>query len=494
MTFIATPFIVNRLGDTEYGLLVTLTALVGYFSALDLDLATGVSKYVAEFNSAGKQAETRCMVSTALAIVVALGACVAFVLLLSSGWIVGTLVNVEETSQGTAQLILVLFGLSFIFSLVSWVYGGVLTGMHRFDMLSWVSFAQVIVYYGTITWLLSAGFGLLAVAVFQAVEPLGVMVAFYLLARRVSPSVVPLPAYHPETARKLLKFSTVTMAGKLARGSTRRFDRILIGALASPAAVTQYVVACMPVLLLVRLTALLERMTVPLASELHSVDSGRLGELYLRGTRLTTLASILVFVPSFVFAGELLNIWMGPTYAESGALVLRAVLIGSLAISTTSIGGSILVGSGTPSPYSIGSIATAVVVVPLYVVLIPYWGIEGAALGFAVPHVLFTILFSAYVLRRLSLGVADFLLSTLAPLGTLVLAGIGTGRLVRFLVEPVTDWLTLSSAMGSTFCATLILGAILRVLKAEDYSAIGHALHGHTSQRIPQSQPRENPI
>ena len=484
VTIVTAPYIVSRLGDTEYGLLVTLSAFVGYFAALDLDLATAVSKYTAECSSAGKPAEAKRVVSTALGIFVVLGVTLALSVSLSSQWIVAAFVGVNEPAHDAAQLILVLFGCCFTFSLISWVYGGVLSGLHRSDMLSWVSFVQVPIHYGTIMWLLHAGHGLLEVAVFQAVEPFFVMAAFFLLARSVSPSAASMPAYHHSTAKMLLGFSVVTMAGKLARAATRRGDRILIAAMIAPAAVTPFAVASMPALFLNRMTALFEQLTVPLASELRAVNQDTLGRLYLRATRLTVLASILAGVPLLVFSRDLLNVWMGPDYAESGTLVMRTAVVGSLAVNATSIGGSVLVGSGAPAPYSIGRIVTATVVIALYVALIPRWGIDGAALGFAVPNAVFAVLFTAYLLRRLSLGTADVLRSTLTPLGMLVLAGLGAGWLTRFFVGPASDWSTLTLAMVINVLLLLTLAVLLGVLKSEDYSSFEQAF------RVPRAVPQ----
>ncbi|MBM3655277.1 MAG: hypothetical protein FJX06_21230, partial [Alphaproteobacteria bacterium] len=352
-TFMATPFIISRLGDHDYGLLIALSVFVGYFATLDLDLGTAVSKYTAEFSASGQHAEMLRMVRTALSIFIAIGLAIAVLISLSSGWIVDRVIMVPAPQRDTAQMILILFAACFVFNMIAWIYGGVLAGLHRSDMLSWIGFAQVVVYFGVIVGLLLAGYGVFEVAAFQAIEPIYISLAFYWMARRASPSVSALPAFDPASARMLVKLSSVTMVGKIALGASRRLDTILIGAMGSLATIPYYTAPGLPVGIFIRLMVLFESLAIPLASELATREKDRSAALYLRATRLCALTSLLLALPLFIFATDLLFTWMGEVFAERGGGLLRVLLIGNLALVISSIGGAMLVGRGEASPYSI---------------------------------------------------------------------------------------------------------------------------------------------
>src|SRR6185295_17319773 len=63
-----TPFIVHRLGATEYGLWVLVASLIAYGNLLDLGVGAAVTKYVAEFRARGRSEEASDLIATALCI------------------------------------------------------------------------------------------------------------------------------------------------------------------------------------------------------------------------------------------------------------------------------------------------------------------------------------------------------------------------------------------------------------------------------------------
>jgi O-antigen/teichoic acid export membrane protein len=57
------PLVVRGLGDASYGVYSLVTAIVGYFAVLDINVTAGSVKYIAEFNAGkdyGRISETAC--------------------------------------------------------------------------------------------------------------------------------------------------------------------------------------------------------------------------------------------------------------------------------------------------------------------------------------------------------------------------------------------------------------------------------------------------
>ncbi len=67
------PFVLHRVGATDYGLWVLITSLTGYASVLEFGISASVIKYVSELRVRGEREEMNALVATALSLYTVLG-------------------------------------------------------------------------------------------------------------------------------------------------------------------------------------------------------------------------------------------------------------------------------------------------------------------------------------------------------------------------------------------------------------------------------------
>src|SRR6476661_2170617 len=67
------PLVVKGLGDASYGLYSLVTAIVGYFAVIDINVTAGSVKYIAEFNAHRDQERIDETVCFGLAVYAVLG-------------------------------------------------------------------------------------------------------------------------------------------------------------------------------------------------------------------------------------------------------------------------------------------------------------------------------------------------------------------------------------------------------------------------------------
>jgi O-antigen/teichoic acid export membrane protein len=199
-------------------------------------------------------------------------------------------------------------------------------------------------------------------------------------------------------------------------------DRVILGAFRSPATVARYEGPVRAHNLLYALSGALSVPTVPtVARYLASEDRRRLRELVLRGTRYTLMLFVPLCVVLMALAEPLLDVWLGERYGD-GWLALTILtsywlLYGGLVVTP-----GFLVGAGRAR-----QLATIVAVMScanlaISLALTPELGLEGPALGTAVPFVL-----AFPVVLRLGLsvgGVRVVELASRAWLPAYLLAGV----------------------------------------------------------------------
>jgi len=189
--------------------------------------------------------------------------------------------------------------------------------------------------------------------------------------------------------------------GCVADFTTLRLDQLMLGGMASSAAIGLYVVA-------VRLSEVTTYVSDALADALMpEVARSRVGEqaesLLSRTLRLTVYTNLLVLIPLWVSAPLILRVLFGASFVPATG-AFRWLLIAAAVWSAGAIVISGLQGFGYPGLSTIARFLSAAVTAPALLILIPRMGIKGAAIASLIGYSV--MLFAALVglIQRRQLG------------------------------------------------------------------------------------------
>ena len=209
-------------------------------------------------------------------------------------------------------------------------------------------------------------------------------------------------------------------------------DRLILGVVKSAAAVGVYEGPIRVHNVFYALNGALGVTALPAASRYEaSGDSARMAQLLLRGSRYTLALAVPLTVTAMVLGAPALEVWLGPEYRE-GAAALAILLSYWLVSASLVVTPAFLVGAGRAREVARLMVGVAVANLALSLALTPVLGLEGPALGTAIP---FLVAFP--LLLRLGLSVAPVSLGELArqawlpayALGALLAAGLAALRL-----------------------------------------------------------------
>ena len=186
------------------------------------------------------------------------------------------------------------------------------------------------------------------------------------------------------------------------------------------------------------------------ASYAQEGDKRRLRELVVRGSRYTLALTVPLAVTLMVLAAPTLELWLGERYRDgAGALQIMTsywLLYGQLALTP-----NFLVGAGKAREIALLFSVVALANLALSVALTPVLGLEGPALGTAVPFVL-----AAPFVLRITLAVSG------ASVGELLreawMPAYGLGALLAGALALVSSLVALDSLVVLT---ALLIGAPL---------------------------------
>lgn len=429
LSIVTVPFIVRALGATDFGLLTLVTAIVGYFALLDVNLTAGTTKYVAQFQAVGDTARLNQTLSFGLVVYTGIGLIGMAGLLLFAEPLVVHAFSVPADRQATAVLAVRVAALGFAFGQVQAYLQSLPGALLRFDVSG-----RVEAVFGTVVPLLTVALLALGLGLVEVVALRVLMSALQagVLLQRLRGLLPGLAPAWPDRAlqRQLVDFSAFAFLSRLASLTYAHADKLIIGARLGVAQVTFFAV---PSTLANRVMALVGRLSgvmFPHASALAATGQvATLQRQYLAGSRYLFYLNGAIALTLAGLAPPLLRLWIGPDFATQGAAVMALVALAQWVDSMTHLPS--LVNDGLGHPRVSGSLALvrAAMGLGLIALGVAQAGIVGAAWGHLLASLVMSAVFLVYVHGRTVPVALGALLGCLArpaalllPLGALGLA------------------------------------------------------------------------
>jgi O-antigen/teichoic acid export membrane protein len=391
VSILTIPFIVYRLGEVDYGILTMVTAIVGYFAIIDLNVTTGSVKYIAEYHAMGKRRELYETVSFGLITYAGIGLVGCALILASAEWLATHLFSLPQHLVDSSVKAIRLAAVGFVFGQLQSYLNSIPQALQRYDVSgklealfgSTVSIASVVVL-----WLGHGLYEVILVRVVLSTMNVGALVVLILRLLEHFRFLVPSWA----VARRLLTFSGFVYMNTLASLFNAHADRLIIGSLIGMAPLTYYTVPATLISRILGLTFRLSSVVLPAASELSArQDLAKLKEVYFTTARYVFFINALVLLLTTVFAYEILLYWMGEEFASNGALVMVLIAAALVADSGTNLPALVSNGLGYPNIHAYFALVKVVIGLTLTFLGAKLYGIVGVAVGHLASAVLVTL-------------------------------------------------------------------------------------------------------
>ncbi len=413
VNFFLAPFVVHRLGDAGYGLWTLIVSLTGYLGLLDLGVRGAVTRYVAKFHAAEEHQEAGRVTHTALLIFTAVGI-LAIGIAVALAYFALPSFRISPEQRALARMVLILAGVNVGVSLVSGVFGGILAGLQRFDLMNLLEVSTSGLRAIVIVAALTAGKGLLALAVIQLAFSAARGIVSAGLSFRLYPQLrVSLGGADREHFRLIFSYSFYTFLLHVGMSLIYYTDTVVIGAFLPLGLITFFVIGGNLVEYSRALVSGISQTITPAASALDArYDQSELRNLVLHGSRFASLVTLPVVLTFMLRGTSFISLWMGPRYAPLSGKVLFVLALGSLVGSPNYPTGALMLGISKHKPLVAALLAEGACNLALSIVLLRSMGILGVAWGTVIPTLFVNLLFwPLYVHRTLGIRPLNYLIS-----------------------------------------------------------------------------------
>jgi O-antigen/teichoic acid export membrane protein len=374
------PPLVSRLDAERFGFLALAWALVGYFSLFDLGLGRALSRLVAERRGTEREADLPDLSKTALSLTLALGAAAGVVLFAAARPICESVLNLSPALRPEAETALRVLALSLPLVTLTAALRGLLEAGQRFD---WVNAIRVPLGILTFAAPLAATWwsvSLVGLASALALMRLAAFVAHWAACASLWPALVGLGSPRGVAAREMLGFGAWLTVSNVVGPLMVYIDRFVIAGVLAVSWVAYY---SAPYELVTRLWLIPAALTGVLFPAMAAASPERLGALYRTGTKAVLITVFPLALVATVFAQDWLHAWLGAEFAARGMRVAQLLCFGAAVNCLAYLPFTLLQARGRADLPAKAHLVELPLYLALLWALVARWGIEGAALAWA---------------------------------------------------------------------------------------------------------------
>ncbi|MBD3245488.1 MAG: oligosaccharide flippase family protein [Candidatus Omnitrophica bacterium] len=409
VTLLLTPLVIGSLGDKMYGLWILVGTLFGFYDLFNFGLASANQRFVSQAIGKKDHKLASSYASTSFVVFSAIGLLAIVVTLAIFFGAKVFFPNVK--SYILFRQVVVILGIGIALSFPSRTFFGVLSSNLRYDLISFVEIIKILVRSVLIVFFLKLGYKILALAVLTFVTEVSGYFALLILSVREAPYIkYSLFLVDKKKLTQMFRYSFYTFVNQVADKIRFNIDNFVIAGVLGLASVTVYSIAARLMKYYKSFVFCITGITTPLFSQYEGKqDYENIKKKLLFFIKISVFISVFLGVMIFV-GGEFFIIrWVGEKYSFAYQLCL--IFVVPFAIMSGQLPSTqLLYGISKHRFYALTNSVEAILNLALSLVLVHFIGLNGVALGTAIPMAVMRLVVQpVYTCKVLNMKVSSYL-------------------------------------------------------------------------------------
>jgi O-antigen/teichoic acid export membrane protein len=397
-SLIITPIVIFNLGIKEYGIIIFMNSLISLLGLLDLGFGTAMTKNISFYNGQKNFLSMKKLIGSAnsfFLITSTLGLLISVIIYVL---VINSHIPRFEEYQSYALLFL-LSGSIFFINTVFLSYVAILHGLQRYDISNIIGLISGTLSSVTMLIIVLNGGEIFHIFIANLIINLVFSIITLIRAQIILPIASYKLDWNKSEVLKSFKFGLIFSANGLASSVTTSLSRIIIPFFVGPTNLTYY---NMPNTITAKVPGISNTLSTtlfPMTSELNGANQKDiLTRLYNRSIRLITIISASLTVTLISFSYTILLNWLDVAFAEKASSILIIMAIANFLLSIYNPLSNFLLGLGRLKFTVITSVIMSVMNILLLIILLPKYGITGAAVAYLIS--LMPIIYMIYITEK----------------------------------------------------------------------------------------------
>ena len=431
---IYTPWMIEQIGRSNYGLYTLATSLITLF-VMDFGMSAAVTRFVSKYRAEGKQQEVNNFLGIVYKLYIAIDTIIFIVLIVVSFFINSIYDNLSPLELDTFKVLYVIVGLFSVISFPFTNLNGVLTAYENFVGLKLADLFHKVFIIVTMVIALLMGYGVYALVTVNAISGLLTIAIKLILIKKKTPVKINFSYFDRGILKEIFGFSVWTTISSLAQRLIFNVTPSIIVAVSQTGAIGSA---------LFGLASTIEGYVYTFATAINGMFMPRISKLVYQGKKDTELMDLMIKIGrlqciiigalcvGFISFGKsfIVDIWNKPDFTES-YLCAVFLIIPSFFYLPLQIANTTIIVENKVKLQSFVFIAMGVINVVISMVLSKYYGAIGASISIFVAYMVRTILMVAIHVKVLHLNMWRFFKETFFKITPWLLISLVVGLLLE---------------------------------------------------------------
>lgn len=446
ISLVYTPWMINKIGVSDYGLYSLVGAFLSYF-LLDFGLAGTITRFVAKYRAEGNEEKVANMLGLTAKVYLVLDSIifmVLFVLYFFITDIFGGGLTVEEIDK-----LKILYCIAGTFSVLSFLFKPVSGAMMAYEYFVENKILDLLVRVGTVVFIvimLLLGGNVYHLVFITGFVGFVVALLRYGVFLKKSNLKINWSYYEKPELIGLFSFSVWMLVIQLSQMFRLSLIPTILGIFNNTTEISIFSVGKNLEGMVYTISAALNGLFLPMVSRMvHSGDRKGIMDLMIRVGRIQLFIILLIFSGFFVFGQPFIHLWVGEIFNSSYYVFLLLVFVNILSL-TMHIGMDLVYAENKIKHTAMRVLISSLIGLALSIIVAPKYGAIGCAASTGLALVLTQILYIDFYQRKMGLDMAYFFKSCHLKILPLLIVYAAVMYFLRGYIT-INTWTTLGIAI-----------------------------------------------
>lgn len=315
-----TPFLISKLGQSEFGLYSLIASVIGYLTVLDLGFGNAIVVYTAKYRAQKKYEEEKKlhgMFRIIFFIIGIIAALIGIILFLNVNNLFGQTMTSTELSEAKIMMLILSFNLfiSFQFS----IYSSIISAYEKFTFQKIMSIANTLLKPLLMIPLLFLGYKAIAMTVVITIVNIIVLLSNYVFCKRKLNINIKFMGFDKNLFKTILGYSIWIFLGVIVDKVNWSVDQFVLGSVAGTVAVSVYSAASTINHLFINLSTAINTVLLPKMSKMVAKNASNedLTKEFIKVGRIQYIIIFLMCSGLIMFGKEFFIAWVGQDFINS---------------------------------------------------------------------------------------------------------------------------------------------------------------------------------
>lgn len=406
-----TPFLISKLGQSEYGLYSLIASVIGYLTVLDLGFGNAIIVYTAKYRAQNKYEEEKKlhgMFKIIFSIIGVIAALIGIILFLNVNNLFGKTMTLTELNEAKIMMLILSFNLFITFQFS--IYSSIISAYEKFTFQKIMSIANALLKPLLMIPLLFLGYKAIAMTVVITIVNIIVLLSNYIFCKNKLNINIKFMGFDKNLFKTILGYSIWIFLGVIVDKVNWSVDQFVLGSVSGTIAVSIYSIASTINQLFINLSTAVSNVLLPKVSKMvaKNASSEELTNEFIKVGRIQYYIIFLMCSGLILFGKQFINLWVGKKFEESYYVALVLIIPVCIPL-IQNLGLSIMQAMNKFKFKSISSAIMAAANIMISIFFAKKWGAIGAAIGTCISLIVCNIiLMNIYYFKTLKLNIFKF--------------------------------------------------------------------------------------